>query len=446
MTGAVGKALRRIPASARAVLALALAWAFATRAASPDASAWFAHWLYMRFDWDVEYTRRLCQLLVQRNLAPFLVLASFVVPLALLVRVLARARVRAGLSDPLDRVRRWTSAHSRLTAAALAVPAVAWFSTPVFYVVKGLIDSWVVHPFDALGWLGTVPGACMDLFGALMALTAVGVFASVRGGFRAFLAPTVSVDTVAARPDDRVGFDAVAVTAETRVAVGGMAALAPSMAIAMLALDTQVAPVALTVYAAGALAAIEAFRRASRVDIGVDGVHVTGTSRSRFFAYKDVESVRSRGTDIELFRGKRAILRLQLHGKDAAHRDAIVARIAEAIEAAKARETAAVGEIVGSATDAELARLAEGATGYRTQSVTREQLWSVVEGSEHGAEARTAAARALATTGTVDERGRLRIAAERSAEPRVRVALEEMAEAEEEESAGGARRVAQARG
>jgi len=91
---------------------------------------------------------------------------------------------------------------------------------------------------------------------------------------------------------------------------------------------------------------------------------------------------------------------------------------------------APVGEVVRGASEDQLARLAEGASGYRTQSVSREQLWSVIEGHEHGTETRTAAARALATTGRGDEkdRARLRVAAEKSAEPRVRVALGHLAD------------------
>ncbi len=65
---------------------------------------------------------------------------------------------------------------------------------------------------------------------------------------------------------------------------------------------------------------------------------------------------------------------------------------------------------------------------------TRDQLWALVEGPEHDAEARTRAARALARTHTPDESTRLRVAAAHCAEPRVRVLLEELAEEEEPEA------------
>ncbi len=383
---------------------------------------------------------------------PLLFLVSFALPVALLVRLVSRAGVRAGLPDPLDRVRAWTAAHGKLTSAALALPAVAWFAVPTREVVLAIVSGHginVPHITGILARLGSTFYGCMELFALGMAVTSVGVYAGMRKGLRAFLSPTLDPATPTEALGERVEFDAVAVTAETRLAVVAMAALS----VAMVSIESgnlwfSGAQVVFALYVAVALGGVLAFRRASRIAVGVDGVYVTGTSRSRFFAYKDIDSVRARGTDVELLRGERVLLRLQLHGPDATHKDAIVARITEAVLAAKARETAAVGEIVGSASEAELARLAEGASGYRTQSVTREQLWSVVEGPGHGAEARTAAARALAKTGggDGDERARLRVAAQKSAEPRVRVALAEMAEEEEEAGEGIVGRLARSRG
>jgi hypothetical protein len=65
-------------------------------------------------------------------------------------------------------------------------------------------------------------------------------------------------------------------------------------------------------------------------------------------------------------------------------------------------------------------------------AVTREQLWAIVEGPEHDARTRVGAAGALATTGDVAERARLRISAAHCAEPQVRVALQELAEEDED--------------
>jgi hypothetical protein len=131
-------------------------------------------------------------------------------------------------------------------------------------------------------------------------------------------------------------------------------------------------------------------------------------------------------------RREHVVLRLQLHGEDAAKQSAILARVEEAI--ARAAAGAATTSDVVAATSAEdLARRAGGAADYRAPALTREQLWEIVEGAEHRANGRTAAARALATSGDRDERARLRVAAEHCAEPALRQELEALAEAEAEE-------------
>ena len=48
-----------------------------------------------------------------------------------------------------------------------------------------------------------------------------------------------------------------------------------------------------------ALSSALLFRRASRVAVGVDGVRVAGTSRTRFYGYKDLDGVRVNGGDVE---------------------------------------------------------------------------------------------------------------------------------------------------
>ena len=271
-------------------------------------------------------------------------------------------------------------------------------------------------------------------FAAGLVVPALGIYAATRAGARAFLAPTLAEDDAGPVPSDRrIGFDAVAVTAETRAAVAVMAVL-PLLVLKGLIVTrpTDAAAVATVVtYIALTIAATLAFRRASRIAVGSDGVFVTGSSRSRFFAYRDVDAVRARGADIELVRKGRVVLRLQLHGKDAAHKDAIVQRIDEAVRAALEQPTAAVAEIVTSAPEATLARLADGAEGYRSPSVTRSQLWSVVEGPEHDAATRASAAKALVSNGDGEERARLRVAAGQCAQPRVRVALMDLAGGEE---------------
>jgi hypothetical protein len=67
-------------------------------------------------------------------------------------------------------------------------------------------------------------------------------------------------------------------------------------------------------------------------------------------------------------------------------------------------------------------------------SVSHEALWSLVEGAAVAAPTRTAAAEALVSTGDVTERERLRVAAAHCADPRVRLALEELADEEADEA------------
>jgi hypothetical protein len=430
--------MRRIPAAIRALLALSAGWGISTlvmerafhflRFHVIDANGWYD----MGGAVDT-----IGQWLRQSALDPLLFAASFLLPAALLVRMIARARVRAGLPDPLDRARRWAAARETLVRVTLATSALAWLALPVRRAAFSIFYHWspTVAPAAVIfRRLGGAQGAFVELFVVAMAMGAFGVHAGLKRGLGAFLAPTLDAEEsqASAGAGERVGFDAVAVTPETRIAVASMGVLSLAMVVAMLASrsGSTGAPVALASYIAVATAVVLGFRRASRITVGLDGVFVTGTSRSCFFAYNGLDGARARGSDIELFHGDRVVLKLQLHGEDATHKDAIVARIAGAIASARAQETAAVGEVVRGASEDQLARLAEGASGYRTQSVSREQLWSVIEGHEHGTETRTAAARALATTGRGDEkdRARLRVAAEKSAEPRVRVALGHLAD------------------
>ena len=100
---------------------------------------------------------------------------------------------------------------------------------------------------------------------------------------------------------------------------------------------------------------------------------------------------------------------------------------------ARAREghTRAAEQIVQASSRARIASVADGGADYRSPSVTREQLWSVVEGASADTATRTAAAEALAISIAAPERSRLRAAASRSADPRLRVALDTLASDEE---------------
>ena len=296
------------------------------------------------------------------------------IALGFLGRTLARARVRAGLADPLDRARAFVAAHSPARARLLSVsPAVLWIALNVRHYLH------IAHDCSIYAVL---PGILLP---ALVGL--LGHVVLARRGLAALLAPTLDEHEASREAAEAEGFtfDAVAVTKETRAAVGGVAAFSLAMALAVIALPVASMRnpaflAALASYIALTAGAALAFRRASRVAIGMDGVHVRGSSRSRFYGFRDVDSARVNGGDLELLRGTHVVLRLQLHGKDAARRDALLTRLQAAIARASAeRDEPAVSFVTG-ASRADMTRAAEGGGDYRQQAVSREQLWSVLEG------------------------------------------------------------------
>jgi len=354
-----------------------------------------------------------------------LVLATGLAPLGAMVRMIARARIRAGHADFLDRVRAWTSARPRLTRALLAAPGVIGL---LMLLWPGPYE--LEHPENILF---CAPSGV---------IAAWGVYGMAKKGMRSLLAPTLdgeAASTMEIGPDEIV-FDAVAVTREAKAVIGGVAGLS----LAVVALIASRPLVSLFhdrwpfyVMASYIALAAVAFQKASRVAVGLDGVHVRGTSRAKFYAYRDLDSARVSGGDIELVRRGRVVVRLQLHGEDATRRDAVLARITENIARVKEGRGATAAQLVASASKETLARVAHGAADYRMAALTREQLWALVEGPEIEASARKAAAEALAKASSEGERARLRVAASLCAEPHVRVALEEIARGEELDAAPG---------
>jgi hypothetical protein len=186
--------------------------------------------------------------------------------------------------------------------------------------------------------------------------------------------------------------------------------------------------VAMLVYALSATGTAFAFRRASRITVGIDGVRVHGTSRTRYYAYRDLDEVRLVGGALALVRKERVLLTLQICGDDAVRREAIVARIAAAIARARDPGASSAARFVEARSRNDVVRAASGGSDYRASAITREQLWGVVEGPTSTAIARAAAAEALVATKDPSERARLRVAAAACADPRTRVALERLAE------------------
>jgi hypothetical protein len=366
--------------------------------------------------------------------------ATFALPLGYLARTIARARIRSGRGDPLDRVRGFAARRTTLASWLEATPALLWFSYLLWLVLR--------HWSDNFRELGEKLLIAAEASVAAMVASAV-VLAVTRKAIAALLAPTLepSDATANAAPEKTdIVFDAIAVTRETRAAVGGMAVVSATVSatVCMLPISTLAhdprAIAGLAAYVALALGGAALFRRASRIAIGVDGVLVTGTSKTRFFAYRDIDDARVDRGDIIFVRGIREVLRLQLHGEDAARRDAIAARISAAIARAREGRGAAPAQIVAQSTAFRLARAAQGGADYREPALTREQLWALVEGPEIDGDARREAAAAIAATGDDKERARLRVAAAQCAEPHVRVAIQTIATDDPIDEADGSAR------
>jgi hypothetical protein len=350
--------------------------------------------------------------------------ASLAIPLAFSARMVARARVRAGHADPLERPRTWMAAHPR---AATALTTIAPAAAQLLFL---RVAWWIVAHGDLR--------AAFTI--ALAVLAGVVQVRLLRAGTRLLFAPLLASDrpdTVAISPDE-IRFTAVAVTRETKLAVGSLAALSLGVVVwlcmlPVLSLFTDRGDFAVIgSYILVAAASAFAFQRASRIAVGRDGVYVGGTSRARFHAYRDLDEVRVERGDVELVKRGRVVLRLQLHGADATRRDAIVERMREGLARVAEVERDAAAHFVTSRSTEKVADAVRGAGDYRLPSVTPDALWALVEGAGVDATTRMAAAEALAGAGDPG-RERLRIAAAHCADPKLRVALAELGEEEREE-------------
>ena len=363
--------------------------------------------------------------------------ATLIVPLGFVLRLVARARVRAGASDPLAALRSWRDAHPALTLTLLAA----------FPVLTQLL--WARNLWWRVSHYGVLANLAFFVAPVLYGWAQVRL---MRSGARDLLAPTLpaTTDAAPALDPDAIRFAAVAVTRETKGAVAGLAALTLGVAAWVATrpiLDLFRDPHVLTVLASYVgVAAVSAlvFRRASRIAVGVDGIYVGGSSRPCFYAYRGLDEVRVRNGDIELVKRERVVLRLQLHGQDATRREAIVARITDALARAKEVDRDAAAHFVTSRSTEKVSDAVQGKLDYRMPSVSEDALWSLVEGQGVDAPTRQAAAEALSRRGVSGDRARFRVAAAHCADPRVRVVLEDLGSDVEE--AGEPRSAARLRG
>lgn len=382
------------------------AWRHAAeiQAAASGLPAQLPPWMFT-FEWRV-----LSSFLFSTELPLVFLAGGIATFLGVVGRWLAFARVRQGRADPLERLRAPGWRRRALTAApwALAtVMALARFERdPAVHVATGLLAALVV------------------------ATTSIGV--------RALLA---SLDDESNAPKNarEIVFSAVPVTLRTRAAVAGFAVATVAMIAAMIALSS-VSNWAWVPYVAIALAVPFAFGRLSRIAVGIDGIWVRDASRARFFAYGAIDEARASGGGLELVTRGRTVLRLQMHGQDAARRDEVIVRVNDAIARSREETNRAAEMVVQAMPTRSVAATTMGAEQYRLPSITREQLWELVEGPTTAASARAAAAEALAHRLDAADRVRLRVVATQCAEPRMRLALDALAgESEDAEDVGEGR-------
>jgi hypothetical protein len=358
-------------------------------------------------------------------------------PLLVIARLVARARLRASGHDAFARFRSWAAAGPRVVVSRRLL---AWPMVIAFFFSSDRVLPMLVNASSFRSW-APPPSLVAWAVGLWIVSSVVGGLVG-RGLLQGLFAPlTAPVKSPSA---DEFTFSAVAVTPEARAAVGGILALSVAAMALAAYLPQQIvygtpgvagflAYVALV--AGGALA----FQRASRIGVGLDGVLVTGSSRTRFYGYRDLDDVEAtRWGDVLLRRGGRVVLRLQLHGEDEGRHQAIADRIREGITLAGKLASGGAQRLAEAVGPAPLAHAARGQGSFRAPGATREELWELVEAPATSGAARSAAAEALALEADRADRARLRVAAERCAEPTARAALMRIVvdeEAAEEEAA-----------
>ena len=355
---------------------------------------------------------------------PLLALSLFVaaaIGVTALVFRHARGALPGSARDPMIRARDFFHRHPRLAAALTWAPTL--MITPLF------VPALLGHLGQSAAWLFATR------VGAPVALLVAGTANAWANRFA-----LRSLDQLRDRPAetrtavdrDETTFQAVAVTPRTQGAVVAMLALTLAMVYEVGQSGTfwmrdTLHGLPLVAYALASLGFAAWFRKASTIAVGRDGIFVRGTSKERFFSYQDFDEVRLAGMHFDFHRAGKRVLRLQLHGTDDARAEALAERIRAALAASTQARTDGAHLLARSAVGGELGRAAQGASSYRQPSVSREQLWELVEGEATDQQARVTAAEALAGSGTTDDRARLRIAAAHVANPRVRIALEDLA-------------------
>jgi hypothetical protein len=364
-------------------------------------------------------------------------LATFLATPALLERMFRRSGDNAAATG-------WSAPALAARYPRLVHKVLPWVPSVAFLIPRSL-HVWHMFLYGGLSYLARASDWLVpELAGVALAIPLL-AWATKRaiawqlGDVRAGDETEGATGATAEREDS---FAAVAVTPATRAVVGGLGAVSVAM-VAYTAFSGIDPTAAVVVYVVGTLGATAAFRRVSRITVGIDGVLVRGAGKTRFFPYAGVDDVREQAGSILVSCDGRVVLRLQLHDADTARAATLVQRFKDAMErAARARSEGAerVMDMARASprsssrlASRKLASAAVGGGDYRQAAVTHEQLWELVEGPTADATSRAVAARALASEGKDEARARVRVAADRCADPGVRVALARIAADEEDD-------------
>lgn len=253
-----------------------------------------------------------------------------------------------------------------------------------------------------------------------------------------------------------LGFDAGHAAAEMRIATG-LLAMNPLKQMLML-LPPVFGVVALSLlsavvlgHAAGPVIAFAVLMSLvwtfglaftpTKVRVGTDGIVTRWLGRERFIPYASVDSVQTydewvgtkqqRGVRVTLHSGEQVKLPTGQTSIGTSEAARLAQRIAEAREAGRTGDAAATTLLRGGRTAKEWVRAlrgaGEGAQNLRTAAVPHDVLLRVVEDAGATESARVSAAIAALATADDDAKTRIRVAAEVSASPKLRVALDKVA-------------------
>lgn len=356
--------------------------------------------------------------------------AGIAAPVGMLIRVAARRHMRGGGRDQLAWIRGKVDEHRALPSLVAAMPSV------LVGMMLWLMAATSRSPDDA-------SSPALRLILPLFATPALWGLAALSRRYLALLLrpPMSAEDRVRSAPSpDEIHFAAVAVTRESKALVAAFGLLTAAFLAVLTSLPYRLpmehALGGTLAYALFGAAMVGAYRRASRIVVGADGVLIKGTSRTRFFAYRDLDDVTSRAFGSVVLRARgRDVLALELHGDDARLYADIGARIGAHI--ARAHEEAGHGlqRFAEAASSGALARAAHGQGDYRARGTSRDDLMALIESPATAPAARVAAAEALAQASDGAELRRIRVAAERCADPAAREALRKVAAASREAAA-----------